>query len=52
LAGGGLGWPVPGEVAGAHGGEVACEAHGCDRWRRVLCARGEVAEIMSYNNLT
>jgi hypothetical protein len=53
LADGGLGRPVRGEVAGARGGEDADEAHWCDRWRRrVLRARGEVAELMSYNNLT
>jgi hypothetical protein len=53
LAGGGLGRSVHGEVASARGGEVAGEAHRCDRWRRrVLCARGEVEELMSYNNLT
>jgi hypothetical protein len=28
LAGGHSGWPVHGEVAGSHGGEVAGEAYG------------------------
>ena len=31
LAGGGLGRSVRGEVAGTRGGEVAGDAHGCNR---------------------
>jgi hypothetical protein len=31
LAGGGLEWSVRGEVAGARGGEVAGDAHWCNR---------------------
>jgi hypothetical protein len=31
LVGGGLEWSVHGEVAGARGGEVAGDAHGCNR---------------------
>ena len=45
LAGGGLRQRVHGEVAGAHGGEVAGEAYECDRCRRrVRRVRGEACE--------
>jgi hypothetical protein len=45
LTGGGLGRPVRGAVAGAHGGEVAGEAAGCNRgWGGVPCDREFVAE--------
>jgi hypothetical protein len=53
LAGGCLGWPVHGEVAGACGGEVAGEANRCNRrGEKVRRARGEVAEFNSYTNFT
>jgi hypothetical protein len=47
------GRPIHSEVAGAHGGEVTGEANGCNRrGKKVRYARGEVAELKSYNNLT
>jgi hypothetical protein len=46
LAGGCLGWPVHGEVAGARGGEVAGEANGAIGEGKMVCrARGDVAEL-------
>jgi hypothetical protein len=45
LAGGSLGRPVHGEVAGFRGGEVAREATGRDMGKRMVrCVRGEVCE--------
>jgi hypothetical protein len=53
LVGGCSGRLVHGEVAGAHGGEVAGEANGCNRrGEKVRRVHGEVAELKSYNNLT
>jgi hypothetical protein len=47
------GWPIHGEVVGARGGEVTGEANGCNRRGEKVCrARGEVAELKSYTNLT
>jgi hypothetical protein len=47
------GWPIHGEVVGARGGEVTGEANGCNRRGENVCrARGEVAELKSYTNLT
>ena len=47
------GRPIHSEVAGAHSGEVTGEANGCNRrGKKVRYARGEVAELKSYNNLT
>jgi hypothetical protein len=47
------GRPVHGEVVGTRGGEVTGEANGCNRrGKKVRCARGEVVELKSYNNLT
>jgi hypothetical protein len=37
LADGRSGWPVHGEVAGAHGGEVTGEAIGRNRRRGSVC---------------
>jgi hypothetical protein len=37
LANGRSGWPVHGEVAGSHGGEVAGGATGRNRRRRSVC---------------
>jgi hypothetical protein len=46
LAGGCLGWPVHGAVAGARGGEVAGEANGAIGEGKTVChARGEVVEL-------
>ena len=51
MARGCLGWLVHGEVAGAHGGEVAGEANGCNRrGEEVSRARGEVVELKNYLN--
>jgi hypothetical protein len=45
------GWPVHGEVAGTHGGEVAGEANVCNRrGEEVSHARGEVVELKNYLN--
>jgi hypothetical protein len=53
LTGGGLGRPVRGAVAGAHGGEVAGEAAGCNRrWGGVPCDRERVAELHTLVNST
>jgi hypothetical protein len=53
LGGGCSGRLVHGEVAGARGGEVADEANMCNRLGEKVCrARGEVAELKSYTNLT
>jgi hypothetical protein len=53
LAGGCLGWPVHGMVAGARDGEVAGEANGAiGEGKTVCCARGEVAELKGLTNLT
>jgi hypothetical protein len=53
LVGGCSGRPVHGEVVGARGGEVAGEANGCNKRGEKVCrARGEVAELKSYTNLT
>jgi hypothetical protein len=38
---------------GLRGGEIAVEANGCNRRGKKVCrARGEVAELKSYTNLT
>jgi hypothetical protein len=51
LTGGGLGWPVHGAVAGAHGGEVAGEAAKCNRrWKRVQHDREGVVNLASLPN--
>jgi hypothetical protein len=51
LAGGSLGRPVHGEVAGFRGGEVAGEATGHDRGKRMVrCVRGEVCEPLQFDS--
>jgi hypothetical protein len=51
LAGGSLGRPVHGEVAGFRGGEVAGEAMGRDRGKRMVrCVRGEVCEPLQFDS--
>jgi hypothetical protein len=51
LTGGGLGRPVRSAVAGAHGGEVAGEAAGCNRrWGGVPCDCESVAELHALVN--
>ena len=53
MVGGCSGRPVHGEVVGARGGEVAGEANRCNKRGEKVCrARGEVAELKSYTNLT
>jgi hypothetical protein len=53
LTSGGLGQPVRGAVAGAHGGEVASEVAGCNRrWGGVPCDRECVAELRALVNWT
>jgi hypothetical protein len=53
LAGGRLGRPVHGEVAGARGGGITGEAAGCNRERGwVCCAREGTVKLKSYNNWT
>jgi hypothetical protein len=53
LVGGCSGRPVHGEVVDTRGGEVAGEANGCNKRGEKVCrARGEVAELKSYTNLT
>jgi hypothetical protein len=53
LVGGCSGRPVHDEVAGARGGEVAGEATAYNKRGEKVCrARGEVAELKSYTNLT
>jgi hypothetical protein len=53
LTGGGIGRPVRGAVAGAHGGEVAGEAVGCNRrWGGVPYDRERVAELRALVNST
>jgi hypothetical protein len=53
LTGGGLGRPDRGAVVGAHGGEVAGEAAGCNRrWGGVPCDRERVAELHALVNST
>jgi hypothetical protein len=51
LAGGCLGWPVHGAVAGARGDEVACEAIERDRRRGwVHCVCEGMAKLKNYMN--
>jgi hypothetical protein len=51
LIGGGLGRPVLGAAAGAHDGEVAGAADGCNRgWGGVPCDRECVAELRALVN--
>jgi hypothetical protein len=51
LAGGRLGRPVHGEVAGARGGGITGEAAGRKRDRGgVCCAREGTVKLKSYNN--
>jgi hypothetical protein len=51
LAGGRLGRPVHGEVAGARGGGITGEAAGRNRERGwVCCAREGTVKLKSYNN--
>ena len=53
LTGGGLGWPVHGVVAGAHGGEVASEATEHNRrWEWVHCVCERVAKLKNHVNWT
>jgi hypothetical protein len=53
LAGGSLGRPVHGEVAGFHGGEVTGKATRRDRGKRMVrCIRGEVVKFVNLFNLT
>jgi hypothetical protein len=53
LASGGLGRPIHGEVVGYRGGEVAGEATGRDRGRRVVRrVRGEMVKFVNHFNLT
>jgi hypothetical protein len=53
LAGGSLGRPVHGEVAGFRGGLVAGEATARDRGERMVrCVHGEVVKFVNQLNLT
>jgi hypothetical protein len=53
LTGRGLGRLIRGTVAGVHGGEVACEAVGCNMGREgVPCDNERVAELHALVNST
>jgi hypothetical protein len=53
LASGGSGRPVLSEVAGFRGSEIAGEATGRDRGKRMVhCAHGEVVKFVNHFNLT
>jgi hypothetical protein len=53
LAGGRLGRPVHGEVAGARSGGIVGEAAGRNKVRGwVCCARKGMVKLKSYNNWT
>ena len=53
MADGSLGRPIYGDVAGFHGGEVAGEATGRDRGKRMVrCVCGEVVKFVNHFNLT